>query len=514
MKKKIQDMTIASLKKLISRGEDSTHQFKKDITNPDALASELVAFSNSQGGTIFIGVSDNGEMIGLAPHDVARLNQLISNTASQHVRSPISPHTENVQIGKGKIVIVVTVPEGIDKPYFDRNGVIWQKNGADKRRISSKEELRRIFQSVDTFYADEVPTKAAIAEVDREKFKRFFEKTYESPTPSTRSALAALLKNLELARDNMLNLAGLLLFGTNPQRFKPVFMVKAAAFPGTSIAAKEYLDSEDFEGTLDKQFQGALAFIMRNTRKVQGDRNVNSTGIPTVPKIVFEELLVNALIHRDYFINAPVKVLIFSDRIEITSPGTLPNHLTIDTIKMGLSVVRNPILVSFVSKGLLPYRGLGSGIRRVLEETDNIEFVDDREGCTFTARILTGDAGRTLHNGGNEPINRNNEPTKSNNEPKNRKNEPANPDFEPINHDVPPNKELKLKQQILTVLAQKPDSSYDAIAMLLDKGRSTIMRHLQELKDSGAISRRGARKKGSWIVHNEIIDTTKNKETK
>jgi predicted HTH transcriptional regulator len=75
---------------------------------------------------------------------------------------------------------------------------------------------------------------------------------------------------------------------------------------------------------------------------------------------------------------------------------------------------------------------------------------------------------------------------------------------------MPPNKDLKLKQRILAVLSQKPDSSYDSLSMLLDKGRSTIIRHLKKLKDTGVISRQGARKKGTWIVHNDIIDTKKN----
>jgi len=105
--------------------------------------------------------------------------------------------------------------------------------------------------------------------------------------------------------------------------------------------------------------------------------------MPEIPQIVFEELLVNALIHRDYFISAAIRLFIFENRIEIISPGHLPNYLTITKIMAGNSNIRNPILASFAAKKLLPYRGLGSGLRRVMEEWDDVEFIDDRDGNIF-----------------------------------------------------------------------------------------------------------------------------------
>ena len=97
--------------------------------------------------------------------------------------------------------------------------------------------------------------------------------------------------------------------------------------------------------------------------------------------------MVNALVHRDYLIDAPVRIFMFDDRVEIISPGHLPNHLTVAKIRAGNSVIRNPILVSFASKGLLPYRGLGSGIKRALEDWPGIEFKDDHEGNLFVSVV-------------------------------------------------------------------------------------------------------------------------------
>ncbi|MEI6789968.1 MAG: RNA-binding domain-containing protein [Myxococcaceae bacterium] len=379
-------MNFEHLKQIVSLGEDGTRQFKEDIKNVDSLAAEMVAFSNFQGGTILIGVADNGNILGISPEDVRRVNQLISNAANQHVKSPVSISTENIGVAPERVVIVLKIPEGIEKPYFDNQGVIWLKSGSDKRRVHSREELRRLFQSVDAIYADEVPTKVGFEALDRKYLNDFITKTYGEPLPKTSVKMLKLLDNINLAVGDKLNLAGLLLFGEKPQNYKPQFAIKAASFFGNALT-DTYLESEDFEGSFEPMFKDALAFIKRHLRKLQGKKNVNSLGDPEIPMGVFEELLVNALVHRDYFISAPVRIFIFDNRIEIISPGSLPNHLTIEKIQAGNSVQRNPILGSFIAKGLLPYRGLGSGIMRSLQDWPRIRFINDREGGLFKAII-------------------------------------------------------------------------------------------------------------------------------
>ena len=381
-------MSLKELKAGVALGEDRRRQFKQDVTNADSLAAEMAAFANSEGGTIFLGVADDGTLPGLEKSDVARLNQLISNAASQNVRSPLTVQSANVAVGKGRVVIVLTIPKGLDKPYFDRNGVIWLKSGADKRRVNSKEELRRLFQFSDQFHADQLPTRAGIDKLDKMRFRDFLRDAYKLDYPKSQQELIRLLQNMDLATDDgMLNLAGVLLFAERPEWIKPLFIVKAIRYPGNAIHSTEYLDTEDFSGSLRKIYEDSLAFIMRNLRKVQSGQGVNSPGIPEIPPSVFEELLVNALIHRDYLVNATIRLFIFDDRIEIISPGHLPNNLTVEKIRSGISNIRNPILMSYVAKGLLPYKGLGSGIKRALEDWPDISFTDDREGCMFIATV-------------------------------------------------------------------------------------------------------------------------------
>ena len=214
-------MTLPNLPAQIALGEDSSRQFKTDIRNAESLAAEMAAFANSAGGTIFLGVADDGTLSGLAREDVNRINQLISNVASQLVRSPLTVLTENVVLESGRIVIVLRVPAGLDKPYFDKNGVIWLKCGADKRRVNSKEELRRLFQISDQFHADELPTKAGIEALDKLRFRDFLRDVYKREFPEAPDERLRLLQNMNLATDDgKLNLAGVLLFAEQPEWIK------------------------------------------------------------------------------------------------------------------------------------------------------------------------------------------------------------------------------------------------------------------------------------------------------
>ncbi len=388
-------MKLNELTDLIACGEDSRHQFKADVTNELSLAQELAAFSNTGGGTLLIGVSDDGKVRGLSAEDVARLNQLISNAASQSVRPPVNPITENVRHPNG-LVIVVQVPDGISKPYMDRDGVVWLKSAGDKRKATSREEIQRLFQSASLVHGDEVPVSGTtVDDIDLWSFNQFYEKEFDDRIENDRAALSRVLRNLNLLRDGALNVAGTLLFGKHPELCLPAFVVKCVAYPGSDIHVSEYRDSEDIGGPLRVAFDRTMGFLLRNIAHLQNGRDINSVGEPEIPRIALEELVINALVHRDYFISAPVRVFVFDDRIEIINPGHLPNNLTIENIKSGNSNIRNPILASFAAK-LLPYRGLGNGVRRALKAYPRIEFEDDREGCLFTVRIARAQSNQIL----------------------------------------------------------------------------------------------------------------------
>lgn len=385
-------MNETELLAILNRGEDSRHQFKENFNNVDSLAAELVAFSNSGGGMLIVGANDAGEIVGLTSADINRLNQLLSNAASQSVRPPIHPISLNIQTAHG-LLMVIQSPEGLNRPYTDNQGRIWVKSGADKRHVTAREEMQRLFQQAGLIYADEVPIAGTtVADIDHRALEEYFESRYQEPLEESNQPLERLLQNMGLVRDGALTLAGLLLFAKKPERFQPAFLLKAVALPGHELHEPHYLDSEDIFDRLAGQYQRGLAFIKRNLHHVQGDQGINSLGMLEIPEIVFQELLVNALIHRDYFISAPIRVLVFLDRVEISNPGHLPNHLNVEQIRYGLSNMRNPLLASHATH-LLPYRGLGSGIPRALKAWPHIELVDDRVGNQFKAIISRPVAG-------------------------------------------------------------------------------------------------------------------------
>jgi len=379
-------MEITELLEIISRGEDSKHQFKKNVKNAISLAQEIVAFSNSGGGKIFIGVNDTGEITGLSFADMNRLNGLVSNAASQNVRPPINPKTENIALSEG-LVMVITVFDGISKPYMDNQGAMWVKSGADKRKVTSREEMQRMFQSVGLIHGDEIPANGmTVADLDLLYFKNFFEREYGEKLDNQNISLPNILKNMNLVKNSILNISGALLFAKNPQVRLPIFIVKAVSYPDNIIDGSEYLDSQDITGKLADVFQKSLGFVMGNLKHILGDRNINTPGESEIPRETLEELLVNALIHRDYFISAPIRIFLFRNRVEIISPGYLPNNLTIENIKSGNSNIRNPILASYATK-ILPYRGLGTGIRRALQKYPEIDFENDLDGNQFKVII-------------------------------------------------------------------------------------------------------------------------------
>jgi ATP-dependent DNA helicase RecG len=445
----------------------------------------MAAFANSEGGTYLIGMADDGSVPGLTSKDVSRINRLIRSASSHLVHSPLAVQTENVVLENKRIVIVLSVPKGIDKPYFDqsagqpiwttggrpkgagqdarhhKNGVIWLKTGAEKRRVNSKEELRRLFQPTDQFHADELPTKEGIDKLDKLRFRDFLRDVYKQEYPNSTEELTRMLQNMNLATDSgVLNLAGVLLFAERPEWIKPQFEVKAIRYPGNKIHVSDYVDTEDFAGPLRKIFDDALAFVMRNLHKVQAGRGVKAPGLPEIPEAVFEELLVNALVHRDYLVSAPIRLFIFDNRIEIISPGHLPNNLTVEKILAGNSNIRNPILVSYVAKGLLPYHGLGSGIKRALDEWPQIDFTDDRDGRLFTATVHRKPVGEMKLIG------------------------------------VTP----KTSGKIVEFMRENSLITIPELAKKIGVTERSVERNIQKLQDSGIVRRVGPAKGGHWEV--------------
>jgi len=377
-----------NLKQRIANGEDSYTQFKRNITNSEKLAQELVAFSNARGGLLIIGVDDDGAVVGLEGDDIRRLNQLIGHVIHTHIQPPIYPlvKIENIE---GQKILSIEIDEGSNKPYATHQGIYLTKAGSDKRKISPQ-ELRRLFAESKNLFPDEsIVHRTTIDDLDMSKLKKFL----KADNPDILNKLhhhdldlKTVLSNLELLRDDHLTLAGNLIFGENPQRFTPSFYVDCCYFDGNDVGVSRFISKKTLKGTLDELYEDSMRFIVSQLRSYQVDAGFNSNAKLEINQEVLTELVVNALVHRDYYINASIKIFMFHNRIEIINPGKLTNSLTVEKIKSGIAVQRNPILSS-ICKTILPYTGYGSGIKRILKLNSSVEFINDVEMEQFKSIV-------------------------------------------------------------------------------------------------------------------------------
>jgi len=372
----------------ISNGEDSFTQFKEQAISAKELAKEFVAFSNADGGILIFGVTDDGTIKGLESDEIEKLGQLVGNVANENIKPPIHPLIQNMSINDIKVVVVV-IRSGGSKPYATGSGDYYTKSGADKKKIS-QEELRRLFAESSRLYADEeVLYETNITDINSELFYRFLRRDNPKIVDRLKENeldLHTILNNYNLMKGEHLTLAGNLLFGLDVRRYNPSFYIDCCYFIGDDVSSQSYRSEKRLYGTFEYLFDNSLGFITSQLRSYQVDKDFNSTGKLEIEVEVLTELIINALVHRDYYINASIKIFMFDDRVEIISPGKLTNSLTVEKIKNGISIHRNPILDS-ITKNVLPYSGRGSGIRRVLSINPDIKFINDIEKEEFKCII-------------------------------------------------------------------------------------------------------------------------------
>lgn len=426
--------------------------FKERIASKDDkydIGCEMVAFSNSRGGRLVIGINDkSGAINALSYLELQETTNLLTNIASENVIPNVLIDVDNVPTSGGAVV-VVTIPEGKNKPYHDNKGIIWVKNGADKRKVYDNSELAEMMSECGSFAPDEAAVpNASIDDLDADTIKLYLMSRFapvfkgknidelnmkdysldamaESVIKGT--TIGKLLQNLRFIRpDGKITVAAMLLFGKYTQRWLPVMTAKCISYIGNSIGGTQFRDKMhdmEIEGNLLHQFRTIMNFFTRNLRKVQVEKDFNSIGELEIPYESLTEYVVNALVHRSLNIKSPIRIFIFDNRVEIHSPGTLPNGLSIEDIKNGTSMPRNTFLFTNANY-LLPYTGAGSGVRRALEYNPNAVFfngVEDKE-ITHAANEFV----ITIPRNSNQVPQKSNQVIDTNNERSNQVNEKSN----------------------------------------------------------------------------------------
>lgn len=403
-------MTEKEILQLRDLAEAGQVQFKERITKKEDkydIGCEMVAFSNSRGGRLVIGINDkSGEINALSYMELQETTNLLTSIASENVIPNVLIDVENVPT-TGGAVVVATIPEGKNKPYHDNKGIIWVKNGADKRKVFDNSELADMMGDCGRYYADEEAVRdASIEDLDADTIKLYMMERF-SPVFRGKNideltmkdysldqmagfvikgaTIERLLRNLRFIRpDGQMTKAAMMLFGKYTQRWLPEITAKCICFFGNSVGGTQFRDKMhdmEIEGNLLHQYRTIMNFFTRNLRKVQVKREFNSLGEMEIPYESLTEYVVNALVHRSLNIKTPIRIFIFDDRVEIHSPGSLPNGLTIEDVKNGTSMPRNVFLFTNANY-LLPYTGAGSGVRRALEYDPDAVFsngVSDKE---------------------------------------------------------------------------------------------------------------------------------------
>ena len=403
--------------KKLKAGEVSGMQFKERILDKYDIACELVAFSNSHGGKLVVGIKDKtGETNALSYSEVQETTNLLSDIASENVVPSILIKIDTVEVEDG-CLIVATVKEGLNKPYHDNKGIVWVKNGADKRKVFDNAELAEMMTDCGSFAPDEAGVRdATVNDLDATTIKQFLGNRFdrvlekkgltgdafnEASLDMICSAIAKghdcekILRNLRFIRpDGTLTVAAMLLFGKYTQRWMPMMTAKCICFAGNSVGSKVFRDKvndADMEGNLLHQYDTIMDFFTRNLHNVQVEEEFNSMGKLEIPYTSLVEFTVNSLVHRSLNMKAPVRIFIFDNRVEIHSPGALPNGLTIDDIKAGTSMPRNMFLFNNAIY-LLPYTGVGSGITRALDEDINVTFMNNDKAQEFVITVWRGES--------------------------------------------------------------------------------------------------------------------------
>jgi ATP-dependent DNA helicase RecG len=361
-------MTPEELEQIIIKGETLQTEFKSAKVHPDALAAAIVSFLNTAGGLLLLGVEDDRTITGIDNEDTAcqRVEQILANNITPRATAYI----ESVKYA-GKTLLKIAVSQGLDRPYHTRRGQCFIRVNAGKR-FASREEIRRMYLTVRAFYYDESSVlNTGLSDIELQAFDDFLNLAYGYPKDDTRTAAerSRLLNNLKAMQDEQLTIAGLLFFGHHPQDHLPTARVDFARF---ADRGEVILDKKTLMGRLSKQLEGMEEILRLHLSNRGVIREFEPESRYEMPLEMLREALVNALVHRDYSLSAPIRVLMFNDRLEVHSPGGLPNSVTLENIRAGIHVERNPIILSLMAKLGLMTR-LGTGILRIFrlaEETN------------------------------------------------------------------------------------------------------------------------------------------------
>ncbi|MDM8536273.1 putative DNA binding domain-containing protein [Desulfobacterales bacterium HSG17] len=392
-------MTSEDILSIIQNNENSGIEFKRDDIRPEQLSKEIVAFLNFKGGKILLGVDDDGSIVGI---NRSETEEWVMNICADLIHPRIIPYYEECWI-ENKVVAVITVDMGISKPYVLRQGGrenIYIRLGSTSR-LATREEQMRLFQEGGFLHVETLPVSGTdFSHLDMRRVRDYFDRIRKlNPLPDNDSDWLRLLVNMEYMTDqtqkSLCTIAGLILFGRKPKQLLFQAGLEWVVFPGIE---KDY-DTRDragldgpllglWDSTGEQIEDGVLEILMSRVRQHASREKLSKNYLIRTIKWDFSpeavrEALINAFVHRDWTRPANIEICLYDDRMEIISPGPLPNNVSVERMKQGLRVPRNPILIQTMKDyGYVEHMGMGvrnkiiAGMRKH-NGTESDFFADD-----------------------------------------------------------------------------------------------------------------------------------------
>jgi ATP-dependent DNA helicase RecG len=344
----------------IPQNEGKKCEFKRDFSSMKGILRTCVAFANTAGGSIFVGIADDGTITGLGETQINAQLEGFNNTIAQSISPLILPNMLIRRIDQ-KNILEIQVNQGGSKPYFIKSEGsvegVYVRSGRSTLHPSANDlkELLLLRAFEKPFDAQIPSRKATLKDLNG----ALLDKVYEGYTKMDLEREGVLEKNL--AGRYLPTLAALMVFGIEPQRYVPESGIIVTKFNG--ISGREVVISHELAGNISKLATDAIALIHEYTASNYGLKGrVKFEPEHFFPAIALREFVLNALIHRKYNITGPTKVAIYDDRVEIFSPGELPPSINVESLGDGTSQLRNVLIAKFARKTKLMEK-LGSGIR-------------------------------------------------------------------------------------------------------------------------------------------------------
>ncbi|GMT40117.1 MAG: ATP-dependent DNA helicase [bacterium] len=492
-----------ALLEIIANGENSSVEFKRDDIRPEQLAKEIVAMANFQGGMILLGVDDTGNVTGINRSNPEEW--IMDTVIGRYVHPVIIPHYQEIRLDNGKRIVVISISSGTAKPYVlrhnDREDVYIRMGSTS--RLATREQIIRLFDAGGLLHTETLPVSGTgLKTLDMARLENYLSDILgEHELPVSETEWLERLDGLgfmitDAIGNNVCTIAGTVLFGIKPRRFLKQAGLRVMVFDSDDKQYQARLDvildgpmvgrwSFDGEKTLvDEGIIEKFIHTIEPFITIEGD-SIDPKTLTRGKKWMYpieaiRETVLNALAHRDWTRAVDIEITRYSDRLEVISPGALPNSMDIEKMKAGRRTPRNALILEVLRDyGYVDARGMGVRTKIIpltIQFTGKepvFEATEDYLKTILPAGSASEKGKRPLKTGEIRSY-----------APENAPNAPENP----------------FQRKLLELIRGNPKITYDMLARATGRDRKTVRRHIVELKQDGWLKRIGPARGGHWEV--------------